>query len=355
MDSPYPVGGTVTDPRLLQIRRIEIRAALDAVAPVDATDNSHAAILGEARSGRSSVLTEVARPAADERERLVVWLRGDAEVFCANTLARHLLTAVVESLADRVGTAAPWYLAWRNRVYLRDRGPSTNQDLLSSALVLASNPEAEIDRAIVERDLAALSKVARDNGLPGIVLCIDDASVSGPPKFDHGYRVRDWPSRSSPGSGPACGLRRGELRGLQWLHVDFDAGVIRVERSWDPGCGRSPRTRPAIARSATSSPRVWTGSRSRPGPVTATSARPGTATAISSPAAKRPPRPGSTRTLNPRAPSLSWSQNHIRPQATATNPRHVDTRRQTEPAIRLWHALWRTPVKTRNPPWGRGI
>lgn len=31
-----------------------------------------------------------------------------------------------------------------------------------------------------------------------------------------------------------CGLQRGELRGLQWLHVDFDAGVIRVERSWDP-------------------------------------------------------------------------------------------------------------------------
>ena len=31
-----------------------------------------------------------------------------------------------------------------------------------------------------------------------------------------------------------CGLRRGELRGLQWINVDFDAGVIRVERSWDP-------------------------------------------------------------------------------------------------------------------------
>jgi integrase len=31
-----------------------------------------------------------------------------------------------------------------------------------------------------------------------------------------------------------CGLRRGELRGLQWLHVDFGAGVVRVERSWDP-------------------------------------------------------------------------------------------------------------------------
>jgi integrase len=31
-----------------------------------------------------------------------------------------------------------------------------------------------------------------------------------------------------------CGLRRGEARGLQWSNVDFEAGVIRVERSWDP-------------------------------------------------------------------------------------------------------------------------
>jgi integrase len=31
-----------------------------------------------------------------------------------------------------------------------------------------------------------------------------------------------------------CGLRRGELRGLQWTNVDFENGVIRVERSWDP-------------------------------------------------------------------------------------------------------------------------
>ena len=31
-----------------------------------------------------------------------------------------------------------------------------------------------------------------------------------------------------------CGLRRGELRGLQWTNVDFDNGLIRVERSWDP-------------------------------------------------------------------------------------------------------------------------
>jgi integrase len=31
-----------------------------------------------------------------------------------------------------------------------------------------------------------------------------------------------------------CGLRRGELRGLQWINVDYEQGLIRVERSWDP-------------------------------------------------------------------------------------------------------------------------
>lgn len=30
-----------------------------------------------------------------------------------------------------------------------------------------------------------------------------------------------------------AGLRRGELRALRWQDVDFEAGVIRVERGWD--------------------------------------------------------------------------------------------------------------------------
>jgi integrase len=30
-----------------------------------------------------------------------------------------------------------------------------------------------------------------------------------------------------------AGLRRGELLGLRWVDVDFDGGVIRVERGWD--------------------------------------------------------------------------------------------------------------------------
>jgi integrase len=33
------------------------------------------------------------------------------------------------------------------------------------------------------------------------------------------------------------GLRRGELRALRWGDVDFEAGLIRVERGWDPEVG----------------------------------------------------------------------------------------------------------------------
>ena len=33
------------------------------------------------------------------------------------------------------------------------------------------------------------------------------------------------------------GLRRGELQALQWSDVDHEAGLIRVERSWDQRVG----------------------------------------------------------------------------------------------------------------------
>jgi integrase len=34
-----------------------------------------------------------------------------------------------------------------------------------------------------------------------------------------------------------AGLRRGELQGLRWSEVDFERGVLRVERSWDQRAG----------------------------------------------------------------------------------------------------------------------
>ncbi|MEK6272754.1 MAG: hypothetical protein AABM42_08925 [Actinomycetota bacterium] len=177
-DSPYPLGTPVNDPRLLQNRRSEIATALEAVAPAEGTETRHTVLLGEQRSGRSTVLLEVARRAAAERGRLVVWLRGADEIPCNRQgLTRHLLTATAEALAHAAdATTAPWYLAWRDRVYLRDHAPSTERDLLSSALVLSAAPEAEIDRAILERDLAVLLEIAREAALRGIAICIDDAS-----------------------------------------------------------------------------------------------------------------------------------------------------------------------------------
>src|SRR5215211_3616788 len=34
-----------------------------------------------------------------------------------------------------------------------------------------------------------------------------------------------------------AGLRRGELAALRWCDIDFERGVVRVERSWDPKAG----------------------------------------------------------------------------------------------------------------------
>ena len=46
-----------------------------------------------------------------------------------------------------------------------------------------------------------------------------------------------------------AGLRRGELQALRWADVDLDAGLIRVERSWDPKAGPiEPKSRAGTRR-----------------------------------------------------------------------------------------------------------
>jgi hypothetical protein len=176
--SPYPVGTLVRDPRLLNNRRHEILSALEAVAPSDRAPQRHVLIHGEARSGRSSVLAEIARRAVSERSRLVVWLRGEETRYTQQALLRHLLTAIIEQLRAVIGEPSPpWLLSWRNRVYLRDRRPVGATDLLSSALVLAAEPPGILDPAIVQHDLAALLGECREAELEGIVLVIDDASA----------------------------------------------------------------------------------------------------------------------------------------------------------------------------------
>ncbi|MGA2929621.1 MAG: hypothetical protein ABSG43_27255, partial [Solirubrobacteraceae bacterium] len=84
---------------------------------------------------------------------------------------------MTEALAAGVDIAtATWYAAWRDRVYLRDRSASTQRDVLSSALIFAADPESEVDRTVLERDLTILLNLARGSGFGGIVLSIDDAS-----------------------------------------------------------------------------------------------------------------------------------------------------------------------------------
>lgn len=176
-DSPYPVGTLVRDAALLALRRREIERGLAVVAPAEGGEHRHAALIGEPHSGRTSVLAEISRRAAEERARLVVRLRGgDGIAVRRGEVARHLLTAVAETLSEKTGTQAHWYRAWRDRVYLRNTSAAGPDDLLSSALVLAADSSADIDHAILERDLGALADIARTIGYDGILVCVDDAS-----------------------------------------------------------------------------------------------------------------------------------------------------------------------------------
>ncbi len=52
-----------------------------------------------------------------------------------------------------------------------------------------------------------------------------------------------------------AGLRRGELRALRWEDIDFEAGLIRVERGWDPEVGPiDPKSRAGKRRVPLASP-----------------------------------------------------------------------------------------------------
>jgi hypothetical protein len=177
LESPYPVGAVVRDPRLLQLRRGVIDRGLEIVVSAEDGEHRHAIVIGEPHSGRTSVLTEILRRAQAERGQLVVSLHGGEEFpVSRGEMVRHLMTALVEALARVVGRDARWYRAWSDRVYLRDGTSAREGDRLSSALVLAGDPQAGIDRSVLERDLEVLVEIAREADLSGIVVAIDDAT-----------------------------------------------------------------------------------------------------------------------------------------------------------------------------------
>ncbi|SRR6266545_1316857 len=71
--NPYRLD-PVANPRLLRTRRVEIELVVDAVAPPEGRGR-HALIVGDERTGRTSVLQEVVRRASADHDCLVVWLR----------------------------------------------------------------------------------------------------------------------------------------------------------------------------------------------------------------------------------------------------------------------------------------
>ena len=166
----------VDNPRLLRTRRAEISHAVDALS-LESECNDHVLIVGEERTGRTSVLQEVARRVSDEHRGLVVNLRLLHCDLTTSGLQRSLLNATVEALVAGEDPQPDWYRAWCDRVHLRDRSPAQMRDVLVTGLVLAADGAAVVDRAVLARDLRTLFAMAVERGKECIVVCIDDADA----------------------------------------------------------------------------------------------------------------------------------------------------------------------------------
>ncbi len=172
LDNPYTLGPT-NNPRLLENRSGELRALLDAVANEDGC--RHALVVGDARTGRTSFMQEAGRRLHAGGDTLVIDLRVSEHDFGASSLFRSLFSATVEALVAGPGEAPSWYLAWCDRLYLRDRSPMAVRDVLVSALAFAADNNAILDPAVVVRDLRSLTRLAEERGTPRVVVLVDDA------------------------------------------------------------------------------------------------------------------------------------------------------------------------------------
>ena len=120
---------------------------------------------GEQRTGQTSVLREVHRRAAVERQRVVVDLRPtNAQVAAPESFIRHALFASVEEIQSRLDARDPdWYVAWRRRAYLRHALPADG-DLLIAGLALAAEPAGPLDPVILSTISASC---ASSSTMPG--------------------------------------------------------------------------------------------------------------------------------------------------------------------------------------------
>jgi hypothetical protein len=173
--NPYSL--TPTDaPRLLRNRRREIGSLVNRVAPVEG-EAGHALIVGEARTGRTSTLLEVGRRVEKDRNALAVPLQLLDDDLTSSGLPRALLGAAIERLVSEVDPPPDWYLAWCDRVHLRNQSPASVRDLFVSGLSLAADSSAIPSPAILQRDLRTLTRLAAERGYGRIVVYADDAGA----------------------------------------------------------------------------------------------------------------------------------------------------------------------------------
>lgn len=173
--NPYSL--TPTDaPRLLRNRRREIGSLVNRVAPVEG-EAGHALIVGEARTGRTSTLLEVARRVEGDRNALGVPLQLLDDDLTSSGLPRALLGAAIERLASEVDPPPDWYLAWCDRVHLRDQSAASVRDRFITSLSLAADSSAIPSPAVFQRDLRALTRLAAERGYGRIVVYADDAGA----------------------------------------------------------------------------------------------------------------------------------------------------------------------------------
>ncbi len=173
--NPYTLA-PVENPRLLRTRRAEITVALDTVSPTGGNPG-HAIVCGERRSGRTSILKEVARRAQLERECLVVNLRLFDDNLTTTGLMKTFLTAAIEQLAALHDAKPDWYRTWCDRVLLRDQAATGVSDLFVSGLAFAADPYATLDPAVFDRDLRMLRRLAQESGHSRTLLVIDNADA----------------------------------------------------------------------------------------------------------------------------------------------------------------------------------
>jgi hypothetical protein len=171
--NPY-VLGPVKDPRLLASRRGQISKAVETLTQ-DEHGAPHVLLLGEDRSGRTSVIQEVERRLSSEHGALVVRLRLDDSDLSTSGIGRALLSAAIEATVSEMSETPDWYRAWADRVYLRDRSPLSSRDLLICGAALAADPSTLVDRSVWIRDLNTLGRVVDSQGFKRIVVTIDTA------------------------------------------------------------------------------------------------------------------------------------------------------------------------------------